>query len=560
MITPAVQTYIEREPVPETTFKSQPPSSYGFRSDTEIPESRLEGPYNLELSYDENKEAVQVLSFEVQWAVTMATSPIPVDVIIDFGNSRTTAVLLEQMPGAADGNSTSTLRRLVQPLKFFTRDAALYTDEIVYPRGSGIIDSWFVLSQPRFSDTELPKVEEGDLLTEYLWEVRPQKKNFFGKIIEPEHRVTTAIARRIPQTFVELSPLEFGPGADVSLLAMKPQGGGIQMLSSPKRYAWANDPSIQEGTPFWAMLRNLWDSDVDSNQNAKLACQLLRYFPHDGASWDLSDPPIRWEPERRPSCNPVAPNYPKADSLTWLGLGILEAAYRWINCREYSKENFPFVKRFIRSVRLTYPSGWTDEELNAYKAKWQKAADIFHLGHHVDGQKPPEVAFPLDEAIASQLPFIFSEIEAMHGIGENYIELVGKKRGREQVTTVRALNIDIGGGTTDYAIVEYSDTLSGSGVELESTVLFKDSTNIAGDEVVKAIIERIVLPAFGMHLEEEGEEYLEAYSAFFREPFQKHRCQRGMEAGHARVFRPDGGSLHKVSQLKGELVGSLCSG
>ena len=172
-------------------------------------------------------------------------------------------------------------------------------------------------------------------------------------------------------------------------------------------------------------------------------------------------------------------------------------------------------------------------------------------------QKPPEVAFPLDEAIASQLPFIFSEIEAMHGIGENYIELVGKKRQRrEQVTTVRALNIDIGGGTTDYAIVEYSDTLSGSGVELESTVLFKDSTNIAGDEVVKAIIERIVLPAFGMHLEEEGEEYLEAYSAFFRVSLsERHRCQRGMEAGHARVFRPDGGSLHKVSQLKGELVG-----
>ena len=509
--------YSPGEPVAASPFTGQPPSNYAYSSESEIPESRREGPYNFHVTF--RGQQVTLLTFEVEWTMTMATDPIPVDLLIDFGNSRTTAVLLEQIPGASDGTSTSALRRIIQPLYFFSRDSVLLlSKEMLHPAGSHMIDSWFVLSKSRFADFELPKVSEDDLLKEYAWKTVPGKKSFFGKTVTTDEKVTTSVTRRMPQTFVELSPVCFGPGASNSLGACKPQGGGIQMHSSPKRYAWANDSLVDEGTPFWAMIRNLWDEDAV--QNAKLEGQTLRFFPHDGTNWDITDPPSLWEPSQRPSCQPVSPNYPKADSLAWMALGILEAAYRWINCREYSKENLSYVKRFIRSVKLTYPSGWSKEELDAYKQKWVKAVNIFHLGHQTNAQPVPEVDFPLDEAIASQLPFIFSEIEAMHGIGENYIDLVGKQRTPNQPASLRTLNIDIGGGTTDYAVVEYSDLLSGSGVDLEAKVHFKDATNIAGDEVVKALIERVVLPAYGKHLAEEGDNYIEAFSSFFREPFK----------------------------------------
>jgi hypothetical protein len=59
---------------------------------------------------------------------------------------------------------------------------------------------------------------------------------------------------------------------------------------------------------------------------------------------------------------------------------------------------------------------------------------------------------------------------------------------------LRVMNLDIGGGTSDVSIVEYQDKKEGVSVELDAKVLFKDSSTIAGDRLVKAIIEKVILP------------------------------------------------------------------
>ena len=38
----------------------------------------------------------------------------------------------------------------------------------------------------------------------------------------------------------------------------------------------------------------------------------------------------------------------------------------------------------MASVTVTFPPGWTAQELEAYRRKWQKALDIFTLTHFSD--------------------------------------------------------------------------------------------------------------------------------------------------------------------------------
>lgn len=57
---------------------------------------------------------------------------------------------------------------------------------------------------------------------------------------------------------------------------------------------------------------------------------------------------------------------------------------------------------------------------------------------------------------------------------------------------LRIASIDIGGGTTDVMIASYADKMPGTGTSLEVQKLFQDGIGIAGDEVCKAIIEDVL--------------------------------------------------------------------
>ncbi|RYD83951.1 MAG: hypothetical protein EOP84_06850, partial [Verrucomicrobiaceae bacterium] len=141
----------------------------------------------------------------------------------------------------------------------------------------------------------------------------------------------------------------------------------------------------------------------------------------------------------------------------------------------------------------------------------------FAHGHLENPAEVPAVDFPVDEAIASQLPIIFAEIQHMGGQGENWLALMGRS-GEGGQPTLRVLTVDIGGGTTDYSVVEYRDEMPGPGVELLAKLLFKDSTNVAGDWLVKALVERLLLPKLGERFHRD-ERAMGAFESFFRQSF-----------------------------------------
>ena len=188
--------------------------------------------------------------------------------------------------------------------------------------------------------------------------------------------------------------------------------------------------------------------------------------------------------------------HPRSETLTWAALSIIEEAYREITSEQWRRDNLPALSRRLRKIVVTFPSGWTGAELLAYRAKWQKAVNIFRHSHMANPlEEGPSLVMDLDEAIASQLPVIYSEIERLGSIGDNYIELLGRKIGEE--SKARVMTIDVGGGTTDVSVVDYRDLAPGAGVQLSIEMLFKDSSNQAGDAIVKRVIEKVLLPTIG---------------------------------------------------------------
>jgi hypothetical protein len=96
----------------------------------------------------------------------------------------------------------------------------------------------------------------------------------------------------------------------------------------------------------------------------------------------------------------------------------------------------------------------------------------------------------VDEALAAQMVFVYQEAQGtFSGSMEEFIAVYGHSSGK-----LRVASVDIGGGTSDVMIAEYEDRLPGTGTSLSITKLFQDGVSIAGDEVCRAIVEDIVFP------------------------------------------------------------------
>ncbi len=461
------------------------------------------------------------VELQLTWLVP-AAHPIEVDLIVDFGNTRTVALAIEHNQ-AANG----LLGQICRPIRFSSRSDECPFKEATLDTSDAMIDSWFILHEPLFANLEPHHEDPG---SPYLQWVEETESEIVKQGVWPFEKYITRPAfrtLRIPHICVQLSPALLGLEASQVLTQLPVQAGGNFLLSSPKRYLWDNDlvgNLGQAGQTFWTMYLNRWNPAFSIAFNSTqpqmlpmLAGTVLRLHNEDGQDWALGNHDLALPPNERdtvaarPVSNPHQPAFPRSDGLTWAALTVIETAYRNIMSAEWRRSlGQPLVKRRLRTITVTFPSGWTGQELAAYRRKWQKAVDIFSLGHlrrrqlfsHKGGGDRPLLLMDLDEAVASQLPFVFSEIKRLGNNGENWIELVGRGRGAD--AKVRVMNIDIGGGTTDIAIIEYSDDLPGPGVQLVSNLLYRDSNTIAGDALVYRAIEGVLLPALAFGLDNNG--------------------------------------------------------
>lgn len=503
-------------------------SFYDEREVTSVPENKEEwtvSPYaykslghlNLQSSKDsydvllmvpdpENTaKSLQVAQIQVIWQ--KVEGHIDVDLVIDFGNTRTVVLALENNKDMAKNG----LSGVCFPIPFLPRGHE-------YPRRNSaeakkactIADSWFLIQEPAFSESDMPipGLESAFHPSQEFSEqkISSKKTGLFGTS-NPKSRYI--LTQRVPQMFVEISPVIMGEEAGELLANIDLNPGQNVSMSSPKRYLWDNAPcggteNSMSGTTPWCMNPNPWSNRKRRDRQQTLAGQICRYMYMDGRDWDIDNPPFEnKERIKRPVCVPDQPVYPRSMAMVWSALYILESAYRQITSFNWRKGNLEYINRRIRSVNVTFPSGWIAGELNAYRRAWKQAVDIFTLSHFesrenvslsTSEEARPLLRVELDEAVASQLPFIYSEICRLDG-ANTWIKLYGRPSSKRGGDIVRVMTIDIGGGTMDSSIVEYRNTAPGSQVALRYKVLFRDCNSFAGDSVMLRIIQRVLLPS-----------------------------------------------------------------
>ena len=429
-----------------------------------------------------------------------------VDIILDLGNTRTVGILFDHDAhgDATNQISASQLESAFTPLELKS-ELGVPAEESVRNGSSEIVSSWMVLHALDHQIYQKPQTAHpSPLLGRDVRDLRilEKREGLFRKIVkrvDPEAKVSELV----PQMFCACSPVLLGDAARRQFFLpyaknMSSIDGANFQQSSPKRYYWDD----REMSGNWHMLLNEWDACYDDAPKDALSLptvqgEMFRYIREDGRPLDLSNGLESVSADMRPSALPATPRYPRQSTLTWFLLHVLERAHSQIN----KTIDGTFVPRRLRKVLITYPSGWTDGEISRYRERCQEALDIFttcnvYHGLQNTGERLEMVAREEspDEAVAGQLPFIFSEIERFRGIeASTWFSLVGKTRSGR--STVRAMNFDIGGGTTDLSIIEYADVAPvGTGYKrLSTTLLFKDGRTLAGDDLQKRIIEEVVL-------------------------------------------------------------------
>ncbi len=463
------------------------------------------------------------IEFLVKWT-TPSAEDIDVDLILDFGNSRTCALILERQKSTGASGANDRFAEICRPLPLrlpFLSDVADFSVE------DAMVSSRFVLKTPEFRslDCDAPGSSNNPhALSAYLpkFAQAPQGWKFWEKPKE----VLDQVELRIPHMFTKLSPVCLGDDVTEMVRGANSVGkqyegrlhqGQLMQQSSAKRFFWDDRrlDSAKHGDT-WSMMPNFGDAAYAQQENFEkipLSGLMLRFQPADGSAWTIDNPPSLWGAgeegghRRPPQTCPAKPDYPRRNTLTWSILAIMETAQRYINSPNWTAGGQASRRRRIRTVVGSYPSGWSSSELSAYRAKWLEALNIFSLTQYPAGSPPVKLEMNLDESVASQLPLLYSCIKSFtsQNRGENWIQLNGVDR-PGKMPAIRVMNLDIGGGTTDVSVVEYVDEEKGVDVDLRATVKFRDSYGEAGDGLLKLIIESILLDKLAGEAEKPDED------------------------------------------------------
>ena len=301
----------------------------------------------------------------------------------------------------------------------------------------------------------------------------------------------TTVLEKHPQMFMRQSLIKIGEEArkkysleNIRDIIMR----GVKMeQSSPKRYYWDIGNNGKGNQSAWSMALNGNEKTNDDRPVSLLKGELLRFLPVDGSILDFDKIHKNDMPFELPEGLPA---YPRATTITLFLYDMLEKAWASINDSVFSSSDI-FKQRRLNKLIATFPSAWNTDEIETYKKRFQEAIEIFHIMNFEDSEPMIQLEMDLDEGAASQLPIVFSEI---HKLNDDYVGWIEQSsiKGNDYV---RVMNIDIGGGTTDLAIIEYGqlDKVIGA-VAIHSSLVFKDGFNIAGDDLMKRIIEKMILP------------------------------------------------------------------
>lgn len=390
--------------------------------------------------------------------------PIGVDLVLDVGNSRTCGILIEADPDdKIDLNNSYVLE-----LRDLTRPELAYNKPF---------ESRLEFAKPAFGRDHLSR-RSG----------RPSAFNW---------------------------PLVARVGPEASWLASQAKGTeGATGMSSPKRYLWDTRPRNQDwrfngrAAPGAAGL----SEDDQGFEPPVTTGVFVQQLNEEGVP--LDDPKLP-PASRIPA---LRSRYSRSSLMVFvLSEIILHALVMANSAEQRGKRPYEDVPRQLERVIMTMPTAMPKAERDILRHRAEAAVRLLWKSMGWDGDdpnqpQPPKVLLDWDEASCTQLVYLYSEIaHKFQGDIRGFFTTIGRERpiisgtnGDREATikpTLRVASIDIGGGTTDLIITTYR-------LEGDRTIApqqeFREGFNIAGDDILSAVIERHVMPAVTEALEESG--------------------------------------------------------
>lgn len=389
-------------------------------------------------------------------------NPVDVDLVLDIGNSRTTGILVETRAQSATNLNDSYLLQL----RDMDAPEHVYTDP---------------------------------------FETRVE----FSEISFGNDALSRRSGRRTP-AFVWPSPVRIGPeAARLSTLSICAEG--TTGMSSPKRYLWDERNWEQSwrfntqgfGEPY--VTRGLLAQQVNSS-GTPLCCMQDKLFTRNKIL------------RKQETDSAFESLFTRSSLMMFLLVEVIQQALLTINSPgQRGRRDATDIPRRLRQVIFTVPAGMPIAEQRIYRrwAKWavrvlwetlgwgqhyvEKQSNLRRDGH-ADYRTSPQVRCNWDEATCTQLVYIYNEITRKYqGDAQLFCSLAGHPRQEyADLPSVRVATLDIGGGTTDLSITTFTlQSNAGSTARMVPHPEFHDGFNLAGDDVLCAVVREHVLRALG---------------------------------------------------------------
>ncbi len=284
-------------------------------------------------------------------------------------------------------------------------------------------------------------------------------------------------------------------------------------MSSPKRYLWDDTERREMAWHF-------------NHPQARLALnEFSTIFTEEGKLGDVSA---------------IEAKYPRASLMTFALVEIFLHAQVQINSYHFRKHHGQeHLPRKLKRVVLTCPIAMLLTEkyrlreyaMSAIKALRMDDVEIVPNPNFIrpekldDDSDVVQTDWGYDEATCVQLAFLYGEIHERFLKDAN---LFFKSLGQSE--TVRIASLDIGGGTTDLMICAHQQEPQANSTVLTPIPEFWEGFNLAGDDILRAVIEKIVLPGIKLKLEEEIGQAADLMNLLFGQ-------DHGGQSAHAKVIR-----------------------
>ncbi len=318
--------------------------------------------------------------------------------------------------------------------------------------------------------------------------------------------------------------------------------------SSPKRYLWDMKPFDGK----WEFL-----STVDDPYNVRLSENI--YVP--GLS-DLFDQAGNYVGPDGLNDENGGTSYSRSSLMTFVLIEILQQAQAQINSIKFrTKHGNMDCRRQLRNIILTCPTAMpvkeqiklrqcAEDAINALKQSMPSFGDpqVIPTSQSLrvkdDDDNDGKRMWSFDEASCCQLVYLYAEIAQRYsGEIHKFFELKGHERPEEKEEgyegkSLTIGSIDIGAGTTDVMICSYQ--CKGQGRSLLTPIpLYWDSFYLAGDEILRNIIQNLIIEGKETNTPDQGNIFSALYTRLkdmSNEELQKLPCLKDNNVYQAKVY------------------------